>query len=238
MWLQQEEFKNPDLLCIELPKMLEKMPEGLRKLVQGGDDCLPEWKRDRPIAYGMGSDCYRLYGSDQDPSNYIGFRHTWIKMSRPSIEALRQAFLDRDSGIRFGSQSPEEAYTYPKIRRISVQGASFLKADPITWSPNLNCLIGSRGTGKSTLLDYLRLTLDRLRDGDLPDDLRDEINDRIRDTLLPTAQVEVVLEKPEGEYRVVYRDGQRQVFAADAKMPDLGLDVRTFSLSYSLATGD
>lgn len=227
MWLQQEEFKNSDLLCIELPKPLEEMPEGLKNLVRGGDDCLPEWKRERPIAYVMGSDCYRLHGSDQDPSNYIGFRHIWIKMSRPSIEALRQAFLDRDSRIRVGPQPPEEAYTYQKIRRISVQGASFLRADPIAWSPNLNCLIGSRGTGKSTLLDYLRLALDRLRDGDLPDDLRNEINARIRDTLPSIAQVEVELEKPEGEYRVVYRDGQRQVFVADADVPDLSLDVRT-----------
>jgi DNA repair ATPase RecN len=226
MWLQQEEFKNPDLLCIELPKPLEEMSEGLKKMVRGGDDCLLEWRRERPIAYVMGSDCYRLHRSDQDPGNYIGFRHTWIKMSRPSIESLRQAFLDRDSGIRFGPQSPEEAYTYPKLRRISVQGATFLKADPITWSPNLNCLIGSRGTGKSTLLDYLRLALDRLRDGDLPGDLRDEINARIRETLPSTAQVEVVLEKPEGEYRIVYRDDRRQVFTAGADVPDPDMDVR------------
>jgi DNA repair exonuclease SbcCD ATPase subunit len=109
---------------------------------------------------------------------------------------------------------------------MSVQGASFLKVDPISWSPNLNCLIGSRGTGKSTLLDYLRLALDRLRDGDLPDDLREEINARIHDTLPQDAQVEVALKKPEGEYRVVYSSGQRQVFVTGADAPNPNLDAR------------
>ena len=240
-WWRIQEFQNEYLHAIEIPKRPENLTGWLRRVLNNEDE---GYRRKRKVGWVMSSDCYSIApltvpytacgleatdgsASDRPECNYIGFRHIWVKMSRPSIEALRQAFLDRDSGIRFGQQSPEEAYTYPKIRRISVQGAAFLKTAPIAWSPNLNCLIGSRGTGKSTLFDYLRLALDRLRDGDLPDDLRDEINDRIRDTLPLTAQVEVVLEKPEGAYRVVYRDGQRQVFVADAEVPDLGLDVRT-----------
>ncbi len=38
MWLQQEEFRNPDLLCMEIPKPIETMPQGLRKLIIGGEE--------------------------------------------------------------------------------------------------------------------------------------------------------------------------------------------------------
>ena len=80
-WLQHEEFLNPDLLCLEIPKPLEEMSQGWQRLLRGGEDCYPDWRRKRPIAYVMSSDSYRLYGDDTDPGNYIGFRHTWIKMA-------------------------------------------------------------------------------------------------------------------------------------------------------------
>lgn len=230
MWLQQEEFRNPHLLCMEIPKPIEQLPQGLQKLVRGGEDCLLEWQRRRPIAYVMSSDSYRLHRDDTQPGNYIGFRHTWIKMSRPSIESLRQAFLDRDSRIRFGPVSPDEGYTYPKIRCVAVRDAAFLRRmEEVHWSPNLNCLIGSRGTGKSTLLDYMRVALDRLREGDLPPSLREEVEDRIRDSPVSTARVEVDLETRGGSYQVVYTGeggGKRQVFPAGATEPDSQLDVR------------
>jgi energy-coupling factor transporter ATP-binding protein EcfA2 len=231
MWLQQEEFRNPDLLCVEIPKPLEQLPQGLRKLLRGGKDCLPEWRRERLIAYVMSSDCYRLCKDDSEPGNHIGFRHTWIKMSRPSIESLRQAFLDRGSRIRFGPVCPDEQYAYPKIRRVAVQGGPFLRRmEEIHWSSNLNCLIGSRGTGKSTLLDYMRVALDRLREGDLPPSLREEVEDRVRDSPGSIAHVEVDLETRGGSYRVVHTGeggGKRQVFPVGATEPDPQLDVRT-----------
>jgi energy-coupling factor transporter ATP-binding protein EcfA2 len=107
------------------------------------------------------------------------------------------------------------------------------RPEEIRWSPNLNCLIGSRGTGKSTLLDYIRLALDRLRreDLDLPASLITEVEDRVRDTLTSTARIEVELETRGGVYQVVYSSsevgmGRRLVFPVGAELPDPHLDVR------------
>jgi energy-coupling factor transporter ATP-binding protein EcfA2 len=223
MWLQQEEFKNPDLLCIEVPRPVDELSDGIRKLIVGGDECSPEWRRgigdgERPIAYVCSSDCHRLEPTEEDPSNYIGFRHTWVKMSDPGIEALRQAFLDRASRIRVGADNPEDDYEHPRITRVEVTGATFYKAEPICFSPNLNCIIGSRGSGKSTLVDYIRLALGRLRDDDLPRRLRDDIMDRINNTLNDDSVITVDFETSGVPYRVEYEhkdDGQWKISRLD-----------------------
>ncbi len=204
MWLQEAEFKNPDLLCIEIPKVIEEMSRGLQKLIIGGDDCLPQWKRKRPIAYIMSSDAKRIHASEDDNANYIGFRSTWIKMSRPSIESLRQAFLDRESRIRFGEECPDLKYTHSRLISIEVDGATFYKAHPLYFSKNLNCIIGSRGTGKSTLVDYIRVALDQLRDQEIPKQIKEDIEKRINDTLAEGSKIEIVFEKDGVPFRIEY----------------------------------
>jgi hypothetical protein len=235
MWLQQEEFKNPDLLCIEISKPIEELPQGLSKLIIGGDECSPEWRRgtgdaERPIAYICSSDCHRLESSENDPSNYIGFRHTWIRMSDPGIEALRQAFLDRESRIRLGSTNPDHDYQHSWIMRVEVDGATFYRATPLHLSPNLNCVIGSRGSGKSTLIDYMRLALDRLHEDDLPSRLRDDIMDRVNNTLDENSMIVVDFETSGVPYRVEYRhigDGWRTVSRLDTGEQNPEWSIRT-----------
>ncbi len=94
-------------------------------------------------------------------ANAIGYRHTWIKMSEPSIEALRQAFLDPTSRVRCGGPSPAEGERHARLESLDVRGAEFLDDVELALSPNLNCFVGGRGTGKSTLLEYARLCLRR-----------------------------------------------------------------------------
>src|SRR5699024_5768193 len=88
----------------------------------------------------------------------------WIKMSEPSIESLRQAFLDPASRIKLPDDvtadiHPEYLNNYPYIKSIKIEGAEFLDNQEIHFSPNKNSLIGGRGSGKSTVLEYLRLAL-------------------------------------------------------------------------------
>jgi DNA repair ATPase RecN len=155
-WLQADEFTNPSLYCIEVPKPPSEMSPGWQQLLGAGKDCLSDWRRTRPIACIMSSDAKDLGSESGRAENFIGFRHTWIKMSEPSVEALRQAFLDHESRIRYGPHRPEDTYSYPKIRRLQVRNAGFLADQEIAFSPNLSTIIGGRGTGKSTILEYLR----------------------------------------------------------------------------------
>ncbi|MEW6220227.1 MAG: TrlF family AAA-like ATPase [Thermodesulfobacteriota bacterium] len=155
-WLQQEEWKHPDLLAIEVPKPLGQLSQGWQRLFGNGDGCQPEWQRRRPMAAVMSSDAKALT-ADEDPVNFIGRRSCWIRMSAPSLEALRQAFLDPESRICLEPEPPRVTHTH--LASIQVQGTAFLKDQELALSPHLNCLIGGRGSGKSMLLESMRLGL-------------------------------------------------------------------------------
>lgn len=84
--------------------------------------------------------------------------HCLVKMTKPSVEALKQAFLDGDSRIRRQDEIPEHHQS--QLMALSVSGGGFLDGMQIHFSENLNALIGGRGTGKSTILEGIRYALD------------------------------------------------------------------------------
>jgi ABC-type uncharacterized transport system ATPase subunit len=228
MWLQQVEFKNEDLLCIEVPKPPAALSDNLQKLLGAKEGCDAAWRRERPIACVQVSDCYDLRGTPEITSNYIGFRSTWIKMSEPTIEGLRQAFLDHSSRIRYCQERPESRLAHPFVTRVEVSGATFYRAGPIFLSANLNTLIGSRGAGKSTLMDYIRMTLDRLRPRDLPPKLRDEILSRVAGTLQANSTITIEFQHADVPYRVqyVHPAGERQITRLDTSQSEPEWSIR------------
>jgi DNA repair ATPase RecN len=77
---------------------------------------------------------------------------TRVKMDTPSFEALRVAFHDPEARIRLEAELPP---FYPRLLGVRfIDG--FLDSQEVSFSPNLTCLIGGRGTGKSTALDAVR----------------------------------------------------------------------------------
>lgn len=120
------------------------------------------WSRsERQPAYVMSSDAKSLQTDEAgNPlANSLGYRHTWVKMSKPSIEALRQAFLDPLSRVSVLGERPSDSQTHPRISSVSVRGAKFLADQEVVFSENLNCVIGGRGSGKSSLLEYIRFAI-------------------------------------------------------------------------------
>lgn len=110
----------------------------------------------------------KVWGSDaHDPSD-LGRRSTWVKMTKPDIEGLRLALLDGQGSIEMAAgESPGD----PNGRRgdlaiewIRVEGGRFIgRPNPLVvrFNPWLNAIIGGRGTGKSTLVDFCRKALRR-----------------------------------------------------------------------------
>ena len=80
-------------------------------------------------------------------------------MSKPSIEALRQAFLDPLSRIQLQGNRPSDALVHPRITKVVVRGAKFVEDQEVCFSEGLNCVIGGRGSGKSSLLEYVRFAV-------------------------------------------------------------------------------
>ncbi len=110
------------------------------------------YKRDRKVAVINSKDI-------EKPETLVEENATcWIKMDKPSIEGLRQAFLDGDSRIRLNAHKPEDEHS--KLLSISLQSIFFPDGLELTFNSNLNALIGGRGTGKSTLIECLRYGMD------------------------------------------------------------------------------
>jgi chromosome segregation protein len=125
----------------------------------------------------------------------LGTYVTWVKWANPTAEALRQACLARHSRI---------SHTQPRlppirITRVEVSNSRFLGPLNLDFNPQYNAIIGGRGTGKSTILEYVRWALcDQPPTEETGDDIPDFQRRRktlIEGTLLPfDAVVDVVFQ--------------------------------------------
>jgi len=104
----------------------------------------------------------KLKGSDAHKPEQIG-RHSisWIKMSRPSIEGLRLALMDYELCVKNQEEDPN---VLPDlfISKLTIQNMSHCGLVPgqpfdMPLHPHFNAVIGGRGTGKSTVLESIRI---------------------------------------------------------------------------------
>jgi histidinol phosphatase-like PHP family hydrolase len=106
------------------------------------------------LARVLNSDAHTLAALGRNAAN--AKRITRYKMDTPSFAALRIAFDDADARVRIEDQIPQSV---PRVVGISLDGG-FLDKQVIRFSPNLNCIIGGRGTGKSTTFEGVRCLID------------------------------------------------------------------------------
>lgn len=99
--------------------------------------------------------CFQTSDNRYDDHRDLGKVSTWIKWATPTAEALRQACLAQESRV---SQAPP-LLPAVVVASVSVSNSSFLGPVDLELNPQYNALIGGRGTGKSTILEYLRWAL-------------------------------------------------------------------------------
>ncbi|WP_219848911.1 PHP domain-containing protein [Paracoccus sp. FO-3] len=99
--------------------------------------------------------CIQTSDNRREDHADLGKHSSWIKWASPTAEALRQACLAQESRI----SDTEPSVPSVVITSISVQNSSFLGPLELAFNPQYNALIGGRGTGKSTILEYLRWAL-------------------------------------------------------------------------------
>ena len=108
-----------------------------------------------------------VWSSDAHRLTDLGHRWTWVKMTSPTLEGLRLALLDGAGSLKPAqANQPDHPNTPPDlvIESITVDQGKLIgrpKAITISLNPYLNTIIGGRGTGKSTIIDFCRVTLRR-----------------------------------------------------------------------------
>jgi energy-coupling factor transporter ATP-binding protein EcfA2 len=163
----------------------------------------------------------QLWCSDSHAFDQPGRRFTWVKMTKPDLQGLRLALLDGAGSLQLkAKESPGDPNRHASyvIENITVQKAKYMgRPNPfvVTFNPWLNALIGGRGTGKSTLVDFCRVAL--RREGELngggDSSLRAAFDKRMR---VPASRAEEGLLTADTVVEVTYRrDGERFVLAWD-----------------------
>ena len=103
-------------------------------------------------------------GSDAHKTADAGSRFVWLKMSKPNIEGVRLALCDPESSLfRMGQVEDPNAAPVKRVESLVVTDLYLRRQSPleITFSPWFNAVIGGRGSGKSTIVESLRLALAR-----------------------------------------------------------------------------
>ncbi len=125
------------------------------------------------LAVVVGSDCDNFRG-ERLPGDHF----TWVKMGQPSFEGLQLALHDGNgtSVVRGETVADPNVHASPIIESVAIDNLKLMGrssgAMKSPFSPWLTALIGGRGSGKSTIIDSLRILFDRV--GDLPKDMQPE----------------------------------------------------------------
>ncbi len=107
----------------------------------------------------------KVAGSDAHKPHDIGKHFSWLKMSRPSIEGLRLALLDHEFCVKNQTEDPNHLPdTF--LSKLTIQamrhcGRASGQPFVVQLHPHFNAVIGGRGTGKSTLLESIRIVARR-----------------------------------------------------------------------------
>lgn len=148
-------WKDENLLAIQIPGSVEDLPDDLRPIVQNKN---ADYRRPTAPAEQLALAVINA-GDVKHPDDLAKpGTTTCIKMATPSIEGLRQAFLDPESRI-FLNSTGEEVKPDVRIEAIAWEGG-FLADQALHLHQSLNVLIGGRGTGKSTVVESLRYAFD------------------------------------------------------------------------------
>jgi chromosome segregation protein len=140
-----EYYKKMPCVGGYLDGSIDKLGEGNLRILGGSD-----------VNYGdKALGLFQTSDNRKESFEDLGKFTTWVKWAQPTAEALRQACLARQS--RLSQKDPILPGVY--ITKIDVTNCRFLGSFSLELNKQYNALIGGRGTGKSTILEYIRWAL-------------------------------------------------------------------------------
>ena len=150
-------WRDDNLLAIQIPGPIEDLKQDIRQIVENRN---PDYLRGHIREPGLS--VAAVNAKDIVDPDQLDDRSatSWIKMHEVGIDGLRQAFLDPGSRIRLNSKDGKfEPEKHMELVSLGWEGG-FLSGESVCFNPNLNVLVGGRGTGKSTIIESIRTVLD------------------------------------------------------------------------------
>lgn len=178
------------------------------------------WFEDKLPAFVEGSDCKNIEEIGRPHQQNGEAKTTYIKIGDFNFEALRYTLTDFNYRVKLNSK-PEIKNSY--IKSIAFEGG-LLDETKIDFSPELNTLIGIRGSGKSSVLEILRYILGiplspiavdpRYKDGLIENVLRSG-----------GKSIVTIVNKQKEEYRIEKIYGQKEdIYKKDVLQPSISVN--------------
>lgn len=156
-------WRDENLLAVQIPGMIDDLPPDVLPIVRNMN---PDYRRSHIPEHGQALAVVNAKDVVQPDDLDDPAATCWIKMDEVGIEGLRQAFLDPGSRIRLnpgnGSPEPDE---HMELLDLAWEGG-FLDGEIVNLNPNLNVLVGGRGSGKSTVIESIRSAMGLEPSGD------------------------------------------------------------------------
>lgn len=177
------------------------------------------WFGDKLPAFVEGSDCKNIEEIGRAHQQNGEAKTTYIKIGDFNFEALRYALTDFNYRVKLNSK-PEIKNSY--IKSITFEGG-LLDETKIDFSPELNTLIGIRGSGKSSILEILRYTLGIPLSSTA-------VDPRYKDGLIENVlrsggkSIVTIVNKQKEEYRIEKIYGQKEdIYKGDVLQPNISV---------------
>lgn len=157
--------------------------------------------------YSEGESKHGLWG--------IGRQFSWLKMSdNPDLESVRQALLSYDMRTRSCYENNDKPDMEPElwINSMSIQDTSLNDGEiKLSFNPQLNTIIGGRGSGKSSVIRTLAgatisfsTNIDAIQDEQIQ--FYKEIGKDNKGIFKSTSKVEIYIERVGDFYKLVASD--------------------------------
>jgi chromosome segregation protein len=143
----QSRFQDLETDGVYIERPFDELQAGTLTILQGND---PQWGNRRRGVLATGD-------SRDATFSRLGIHTCWIRLGEPTTEAIRQALLADEARITYATP------VAPLQRILSVSvGSTMTGANfAISFNEGANAFIGGRGSGKTSVLEYLRFALGR-----------------------------------------------------------------------------
>ncbi len=202
-------FQNTNQIAVE--NVFKEEPHAI-ELVGNIDDLKPYQKNlIEHLAHVKGSDAHSI--------NEMGRSYTWVKMSEPSFDGIKHALLDPKHCIIRSPQTPP-AFPTEQITKLSIKSklCQDQSGSPISirFSPWYSALIGSRGSGKSTIVEAIRLGLRRDTDKYIPQEQKNTIRLFKEGALDTDSEISLEYRKINDLYKLTWSKQETKLYHRDS----------------------